>query len=108
MGKRIELTELEYRMLLLLVDDETYIQPTTDEEIKAACSMIKKAEDLIRELDAYDELDNSLVKWFLASIMNRINNRDEGNLCCPLLFSVFSVFGNGFIRIYKVKFKLNY
>ena len=43
MGKRIELTELEYRMLLLLVDDETYIQPTTDEEIKAACSMIKKA-----------------------------------------------------------------
>jgi hypothetical protein len=66
MRRRIELTELELRMLLLLHDNESLFQPTTEEEIKTTCSVIKKAEDLMRELNAYDELDDSLVKWFLA------------------------------------------
>jgi hypothetical protein len=63
---RIELTELEYRMLLLLADNESFFQPTAEEEIKAACSVIEKAENLMHELDAYDEIGNSLAKWFLT------------------------------------------
>lgn len=66
MGNRIELTDLEYQMLLLLNDTESFLQPTTDEEIAASCSVIRKAENLMEELDAYDELGNSLVKWFLG------------------------------------------
>ena len=66
MDRKIELTELEYRMLLLLVDNDPFLQPTTNEEITAASSVIKKAENLMEELDAYDELGNSLVKWFLV------------------------------------------
>lgn len=73
MRRRIELTELELRMLLLLHDNESLFQPTTEEEIKSACSVIKKAEDLMRELNAYDELDDSLVEWFLAKY-NEQNN----------------------------------
>jgi hypothetical protein len=36
-------------------------------------SVIKKAEDLMEELDAYDELDESLMEWFLAKY-NEQNN----------------------------------
>jgi hypothetical protein len=72
MDRKIELTELEYRMLLLLVNNDPFLQPTTDEDIKAACNVIKKAENLMEELNAYDELGNSLVKWFLTKYNEQI------------------------------------
>ena len=63
--KKIELTELELRMLKLNVKREFYPLTATEEEAKAMNSVIKKAEDLMEELDAYDELDESLMEWFL-------------------------------------------
>lgn len=63
--KRIELTGLELQMLKLNVAREFYPLVATIEEMKAMNSLIKKAEDLMEELDAYDELDESLMEWFL-------------------------------------------
>ena len=63
--KRIELTGLELQMLKLNVAREFYPLVATIEEMKAMNSVIKKAEDLMEELDAYDELDESLMEWFL-------------------------------------------
>ena len=60
-------------MLLLLYDKDSFLQPTTDEEIRTACSAIKKAENLMGELDAYDELGDSLVKWFLSKYNEQQN-----------------------------------
>lgn len=60
-------------MLLLLYNNAPFLQPTTDEEIRAACSVIKKAENLMGELDAYDELGDSLVKCFLAKYNEQQN-----------------------------------
>lgn len=35
--------------------------------------VIHKAEDLMRELDAYDELDNSLMEWFYKKYKEQQN-----------------------------------
>ena len=64
--KRIELTGLELQMLKLNVAREFYPLVATAEEVKAMNSVIKKAEGLMEELDAYDELDESLMEWFMA------------------------------------------
>ena len=63
--KKIELTEIEFRMLKVNVEREFYPLTATEEEAKAMNSVIKKAEELMEELDAYDELDESLMEWFL-------------------------------------------
>ena len=71
--KRIELTEMELQMLKLNVAREFYPLVASPEEVKAMNSVIKKAEDLMEELDAYDELDESLMEWFLE----KYNNQEE-------------------------------
>ena len=52
---------------------EFYPLVATIEEVNAMNSVIKKAENLMEELDAYDELDESLMEWFLAKY-NEQNN----------------------------------
>lgn len=64
--KKIELSELELRMLKASVNGEFFTATATDEEAAAMNSVIDKADKLMDELDAYDELDNSLMEWFLA------------------------------------------
>lgn len=71
MGK-IELTELELKMLKLNVAREFYPLVATEEEAKAMNSVITKAEDLMEELDAYDELDESLMEWFLDKYKKQV------------------------------------
>ena len=71
--KRIELTGLELQMLKLNVAREFYTLVATIEEVNAMNSVIKKAEDLMEELDAYVELDESLMEWFLDKY-NEQNN----------------------------------
>ena len=72
--KRIELTGLELQMLKLNVAREFYPLVATIEEVNAMNSVIKKAEDLMEELDAYDELDESLMEWFLAKYIEQNND----------------------------------
>ncbi len=65
---KIELTPQEIEMI------ETYLkydampdvsfEPTTNEEKALTMSVLRKANALMRELDAYDELGESLLEWF--------------------------------------------
>lgn len=63
--KKFELTELEQRVLKASVDRTFFPLTATDEECTALVSVIEKAENLMKELDAYDELGDSLMEWFL-------------------------------------------
>lgn len=61
---RIELTPLELAMLKRNLDGEFFPPEQTDEENKALANVIEKADNLMEELDAYDELGDSLMQWF--------------------------------------------
>lgn len=62
--KKIELSPLELAMLKRHLDGLFFPPEQTDEENKAFASVIEKADNLMAELDAYDELDYSLMEWF--------------------------------------------
>jgi len=61
---RIELTPLELAMLKRDLAGEFFPPEQTDEENKALANVIEKADNLMEELDAYDELGDSLMQWF--------------------------------------------
>ena len=63
-NKKIELSELELAMLKRFLNGEFFPPEQTDEENKAFARVIDKADKLMEELDAYDELGNSLMEWF--------------------------------------------
>lgn len=65
MEKKIELSALELEMLKKNVDGTFYPMTATEEEAEAMNNVIAKADNLMEELDAYDELDYSLMAWFL-------------------------------------------
>ena len=62
--KQIELTPLELSMLERDLRGEFFPPEQTDEENQALARVIEKADALMEELDAYDELGNSLMQWF--------------------------------------------
>lgn len=64
MTTRIELTPLEFAMLERDLRGEFFPPEQTDEENKAFASVIDKADRLMEDLDAYDELGESLMQWF--------------------------------------------
>ncbi len=61
---RIELTPLELAMLKRDLAGEFFPPEQTDEENKALANVIEKADNLMEELDAYDELGDNLMQWF--------------------------------------------
>lgn len=63
-NKKIELSELELAMLKRNLNGDFFPPEQTDEENKAFARVIDKADKLMEELDAYDELGNSLMEWF--------------------------------------------
>lgn len=64
MDTKIELTALELEMLERNLRGEFFPPEQTDEENKAFANVIDKADKLMEELDAYDELGESLMQWF--------------------------------------------
>ena len=64
MEQRIELTPLELAMLHRHLEGKFWPPQQTDEENKAFANVIDKADKLMEDLDAYDELDSSLMQWF--------------------------------------------
>lgn len=64
MTTKIELTSLELEMLERDLRGEFFPPEQTDEENKAYAKVIDKADNLMEELDAYDELGDSLMQWF--------------------------------------------
>ena len=62
---KIELTDLELAVLKKDIAGEFFPPEATDEERKAMASVIDKADAYCEELDAYDEIGESLMVWFL-------------------------------------------
>lgn len=63
--EKITLTDLELAMLKKDIAGEFFPPEATDEERKALASAIDKADAYCEELDAYDEIGESLMVWFL-------------------------------------------
>ncbi len=64
MATKIELSALELEMLERDLRGEFFPPEQTDEENMAYARVIDKADALMEELDAYDELGNSLMQWY--------------------------------------------
>lgn len=63
-GKKIELSDIELAMFKRDLSGDFFPPEQTDEEIRALVRVIDKADNLMHELEAYDELGNSLMLWF--------------------------------------------
>ena len=62
--KKIELSELELAMLKRDLSGDFFPPEQTDEENNALARVIDMADNLMEELDASDELGDSLMQWF--------------------------------------------
>lgn len=60
------LSPLEVEMMRANIDGTFFPPEQTEEECAAMLSVIDKADAYMEALQAYDELDDSLMKWFLA------------------------------------------
>lgn len=63
MGK-IELTTEEIRVIEKQLNGEIEVWSATDEEQEALMRVIDKADALMDDLNAYNELGGDLIKWF--------------------------------------------
>lgn len=66
--KKIELSAEEIKVINQQLNGEIEVWNATDEQQKTLTGVINKAEALMEELDAYDDLDNymggGLIAWF--------------------------------------------
>lgn len=60
---KIFLTEQEIEVIQLELKDEIDIW-SEPEKLAIVCDVIKRAEALMEELDAYDELNGDLLRWY--------------------------------------------
>lgn len=63
--KQTTLNETELALLKKDIAGEFFPPEATDEERKIYAKVIDKADALCEELDAYDEIGNSLMEWYL-------------------------------------------
>ena len=61
---RIELSELEIKVIEKQLNDEYDPFDASEEEMVAMNSVMEKAYALLDELDAHDESGDDVVKWF--------------------------------------------
>jgi hypothetical protein len=63
--EKITLTELELEVMKKDIAGEFFPPEATDEERKALASAIDKADAYCEKLDAYEDIGDSLMVWFL-------------------------------------------
>lgn len=69
MKTNIELTNLEHQMLNQFLEKEGFSSlSATEEEMKALSSVIDKANKLMNETNAYDDMGDNLMVWFYNQI----------------------------------------
>ena len=62
---KIVLTEKEIEIIDLFLAEKVDIETVaTDEQKELLMGVTDRAEALMEELDAYDELDDNLIKWY--------------------------------------------
>lgn len=64
MKQEIILTQEEIQVIDQYFKGEIEAFTATDEQQKYMMAVISKAEALMKELDAYDELEDDLIQWF--------------------------------------------
>lgn len=62
--KKIELSADEIKVIEQQINGEIEISTATEEQQVLLTGVIDKAEALLDELDAYDEMGDDLIKWF--------------------------------------------
>ena len=65
--KKIELTEKEIEVIRQQLNGENEVHSATEEQQQLLMGVIDKANDLLDEEDAYDELEaqgNDLIEWY--------------------------------------------
>lgn len=61
---KIELTAEEIQVIEQQLNGEIEVWSATDEQQRILTKVTSQAEDLMDELDAYDELDGDLIAWY--------------------------------------------
>lgn len=62
--KKIELSADEIKAIKQQLNGEIEVWNATEEQQKHLTSVIDKAESLLDELDAYDEMGDDMILWF--------------------------------------------
>ncbi|MBO5854978.1 MAG: hypothetical protein J6Q61_09610 [Bacteroidales bacterium] len=62
--KAIILSEKEIEVINKQLNGEIEVYDVTEEDQIILTGVIEKAENLLEELDAYDEFGDDLIKWF--------------------------------------------
>lgn len=62
--KKIELSVDEIKAIKQQLNGEIEVWSATEEQQKHLTSVIDKAESLLDELDAYDEMGDDMILWF--------------------------------------------
>lgn len=62
--KKIILNDEEKAVIEKQIKGEFSFLSSSDEERKTLDNIIHKAESLLSELNAYDEIDDSLIEWY--------------------------------------------
>lgn len=62
--EKIELSQKEIDVIELQLAEKIDIETATEEQKVLLMGVIDRAEALMKELDAYDELGDDLIKWF--------------------------------------------
>ena len=62
--KKIELSTDEIKAIKQQLNGEIEVWSATEEQQKHLTSVIDKAESLLDELDAYDEMGDDMILWF--------------------------------------------
>ena len=75
--KTIQLTALEYEVLEKEVNKTFSEILATEEELSAMVSVIRKAEALMHELEAYDESGDDVMLWFWNKYQEQQNATAE-------------------------------
>ena len=64
MNKKIQLTEREIEVINKQLNGDIELFTGQDEEMDIICDIIKRAEELMHELEAYEESGDDLVEWY--------------------------------------------
>ena len=64
MNSSVVLTELEEQILLQCLTQGGFPGGSPESEMQVLMSIIDKADQLLEELDAYEEADGNLLLWF--------------------------------------------
>jgi len=64
MSKKINFSDAEKEVIQKYFNGEITAFGTSEEDMKTMSGVIKQAENLMHDLEAYDEASEDMIKWF--------------------------------------------